>query len=139
MRKPSKKLVEKNISSNDSGEHSLKECPIFLTLSLIANKWSIRVLHSLLQAEKSTMRFGQIKKALPGITQRELTKHLRVFESCGIVDRKVFPEIPPRVEYTLTKLGHSLWKPIEELSSWAEKNAKFIQERKKSWEEAAAE
>ena len=86
---------------------------------MIANKWSVRILYSLLQAYIETMRFSQVQKALGGITQRELTKHLREFEKAGIVARTVFPQIPPRVEYTVTPLGDSLFKAVGELSRWA--------------------
>ncbi len=114
--------------------HGLKECPIFLTLELIANKWSVRILYSILHAPKQTMRFGELQRALSGITQRELSKHLRAFEASGLVTRKVFPQVPPRVEYTLTALGASLWKPIDGLSDWAEKNGAAIQQHRKKFE-----
>ena len=117
--------------------HSHKECPIFLTLGLIANKWSVRILFTLLQKEDKTMRFSQIQKSLGGITQRELTKHLREFEKTGIISRTVFPQIPPRVEYTVTPLGDSLWKPIEALSSWAEDNGQKVQQNRSAFEAKA--
>jgi DNA-binding HxlR family transcriptional regulator len=121
-----------HVMSNES--HSLKECPVFLTLGLIANKWSVRILYSLLQAPQKTMRFSQVQKALGGITQRELTKHLREFEKAGIVRRVVYPQIPPRVEYTVTALGDSLWKPIEELSRWADEYGAQVQKNRKAFE-----
>lgn len=111
---------------------SAKECPVFMTLSLIANKWSIRILHQLMLADRFTMRFSALKKALGTITQRELTKHLRQFEEFGIVERVVYPVSPPRVEYTLTKLGGSLNEPIEALSRWAEKNGKLLQQKRRA-------
>lgn len=118
----------------ESGGHSLKECPVFLTLGLIANKWSVRILYSLLQAPQKTMRFSQVQKALGGITQRELTKHLREFEKAGIVRRTVYPQIPPRVEYTVTDLGDSLFKAVEELSHWANENGALVQKNRKAFE-----
>jgi DNA-binding HxlR family transcriptional regulator len=114
-----------------------KSCPIFLTLQLIAHKWSVRILRSLLRAKANTLRFGQLQKELQGISQRELTKHLREFEKGGIVERKIYPEIPPRVEYRLTKIGHSLLKPIEEISVWAENNAAFVQKKREEFEQRA--
>lgn len=120
----------------DVENHSLKECPIFLTLSLIANKWSVRLLYFLLKAEGNTMRFSQLQKAMGGITQRELTKHLREFEKAGIVARKVFPQVPPRVEYTLTDRGMSLWEPIEALSKWAETHGAEIHKARLATDEA---
>lgn len=110
-----------------------KNCPVFLTLQLIAHKWSVRILRNLLHAEKNTMRFGQLQKSLDGITQRELTKHLREFEKAGIVERTVYPEVPPRVEYRLTTIGHSLLKPVEEISIWAENNAAFVQKKRQEF------
>ena len=118
--------------------HSLKDCPVFLTLSLIANKWSVRILYSLLQAEDKTLRFSRLQKTLGGITQRELTKHLREFEKAGIVKRTVYPQIPPRVEYTVTKLGDSLLTPIEALSRWAEEYGPTVQKNRKAFEDNAA-
>ena len=97
-----------------------KDCPIFLTLQLIAHKWSVRILRSLLHAENNTLRFGQIQKSLGSITQRELTKHLREFEKAGIVKRTIYPEVPPRVEYTLSEIGESLRPVIETLRAWGE-------------------
>jgi DNA-binding HxlR family transcriptional regulator len=110
-----------------------RNCPVFLTLQLIAHKWSVRILRNLLHAEKNTLRFGQLQKGLEGITQRELTKHLREFEKAGIVERTVYAEVPPRVEYRLTKIGHSLLKPVEEISVWAEKNAGFVQKKRQEF------
>lgn len=105
-------------------------CPAFLALGLIANKWSIRILGALLEQEGHTLRFGELRRLLAPITQRELTKHLREFERSGIVERKVYPEVPPRVEYKLTKTGKSLWEPVEQLSRWADKHAKSIQKNR---------
>lgn len=110
-------------------------CPAFLALSLIANKWSIRILHALLTADEHTLRFNQIQKALDNITQRELTKQLREFERSGLLERKVYPQVPPRVDYTLTPLGHSLWEPVEKLSEWAAKNAKEVAEKRSAFEQ----
>ena len=124
MRTPRPKKDGK--SCETSAPQGLKECPIFFTLSLIANKWSVKILYCLLHAKARTLRFGELKQALGGITQRELAKHLRSFEAAGIVTRTVYPVVPPKVEYTLTELGKSLWKPIDSLSEWAEKNAKNI-------------
>jgi DNA-binding HxlR family transcriptional regulator len=114
-----------------------RNCPVFLTLQLIAHKWSVRILRNLLHAENNTLRFGQLQKSLDGITQRELTKHLREFEKAGIVERTVYPEVPPRVEYRLTKIGHSLLKPVEEISVWAENNATFVQKKRQEFEARA--
>ncbi len=118
--------------SEAGGSH--KTCPIFLTLGLIANKWAIQLLYNLLHADKKTLRFSQLQKALTGISQRELSKHLREFEKSGIVNRKVYPQVPPRVEYTLTDLGSSLFEPIDALSSWAEKYGPKVQKKRADFE-----
>ena len=107
-----------------------KDCPVFTTLSLIANKWSVNLLHQLLQAEEQTLRFSALKRAMSGVTQRELTKHLRQFEASGIVERIVWPESPPRVEYALTPLGRTLCQPIEALARWAEEHGAEVQQRR---------
>jgi DNA-binding HxlR family transcriptional regulator len=129
-----KNLHEIRNPSPEGKSHSLKECPVFLTLGLIANKWSVRIMFSLMQTEGKTLRFSQLQKSLGGITQRELTKHLREFEKAGIVKRTVYPQIPPRVEYTITKLGDSLLKPIEELSRWAQEYGPQVQNNRKAFE-----
>lgn len=115
-----------------------KTCPVFLTLQMIAHKWSVRILRNLLKAEGNMLRFNELRKSLDGITQRELTKHLREFEKAGIVVRTVYAQVPPRVEYRLTQTGHSLLKPVEEISVWAENNAAFVQRKRKEFEARAA-
>lgn len=109
-------------------------CPANLTMGLIANKWAIKILYALSQAEKQTLRFGQIQKTLSPITQRELTKHLREFEKAGLITRLVYPEVPPRVEYALTKLGASLREPMDTLTRWAEKNGGTILKNRNEFE-----
>lgn len=94
----------------------------------------MRILRNLLQAENNTLRFGQVQKTVDGISQRELTKHLREFEKAGLVERTVYPEVPPRVEYRLTGAGRSLLKPVEEISVWAEQNAAFVQWKRREFE-----
>jgi DNA-binding HxlR family transcriptional regulator len=127
MRKP-------RLTKDETEEHSIKECPIFLTLTLIANKWSIRILGNLLNTPKNTLRFNQLKHAMNGISQRELTKHLREFEKSGIVTRMVYAEMPLRVEYTLTKLGKTLCDPIQALSNWADKYGASVYKMRQEFE-----
>lgn len=102
------------------------ECPAFTTLGLIANKWSVKILYTLIHAEKEPIRFGVLQKSLDSITQRELSKHLREFEKCGLVTRIAYAQVPPRVEYTITDLGLSLRVPMDALSDWATKNSHII-------------
>lgn len=86
----------------------LPACPVELTVGLIGDKWKILIIRDLLTGTK---RFGELKKSLNNITQKVLTNKLREMEASGLVKRKVYPEVPPRVEYSLTDTGLSL-KPI---------------------------
>src|SRR5580698_10582475 len=85
-------------------------------LSLVGDKWSVLVIVLL---GDTTRRFNEIKRLVDGISQRMLTLTLRGLERDGLVKRTVFPTVPPRVDYELTELGRSLWKPIEALGGWA--------------------
>lgn len=113
-------LQAKNISSAKKFSQEHKACPAFLALGLIANKWSVKILYTLAHSGDKPMRFSEIRKALDTITQRELSKQLREFEMAGLVDRKAYPEVPPRVEYKLTELGLSLKTPVDSLSDWSQ-------------------
>ncbi|MFI3326476.1 MAG: helix-turn-helix domain-containing protein [Clostridia bacterium] len=86
----------------------LPPCPVETTLTLISDKWKILILRDLLTGTK---RFGELKKSVAGISQKVLTTNLRQMEENDLVNRKVYAEVPPRVEYSLTELGFSL-KPI---------------------------
>lgn len=83
----------------------LPACPVELTLLLISNKWKILIIRDLLEGTK---RFSELKKSITNISQKVLTSNLREMEENGLLSRKVYPEVPPRVEYTLTKVGYSL-------------------------------
>jgi DNA-binding HxlR family transcriptional regulator len=91
-------------------------CPVEVTLDLIDGRWKGVVVHHLLTT--GCLRFNELHRRLPGITQRLLTKQLRELESAGLVDRTVYAEVPPRVEYRLTKEGESLRPLIEFAESW---------------------
>ncbi len=122
--------VETPNSSGCTEAQKEKACSFFTTLNLIANKWTVRMVYSLLHAENRTLRFGALQKAMDGISQRELTKHLREYERVGLVERKAYAEIPPRVEYTLTPLGATLCTPIEALSNWAIEHGVHIEKKR---------
>ena len=92
-------------------------CPVEMTLQLIGNKWKILILRDLLTGTK---RFGELKKSVTGITQKVITSNLRDMESSGLLTREVFPEVPPRVEYTLTDIGYSLEPILDSMYSWGE-------------------
>lgn len=89
-------------------QKELPLCPVETTLMLISDRWVVLILRDLLTGTK---RFGELKKSLAGISQKVLTAKLRDMESNGLLTRQVYPEVPPRVEYTLTDIGESL-KPI---------------------------
>jgi len=92
-------------------------------LARVGDKWSVLIVALLGDGPK---RFNEIKRMVGGISQRMLTLTLRGLERDGLVTRTVFPTVPPRVDYELTELGRSLWKPVEALGSWARDNQDVI-------------
>lgn len=91
------------------------DCPVATTVSLIGNKWKLLIIRDLFSGTK---RFGELRKSLDGISQRVLTENLRSLESDGLLDRKVFAEVPPRVEYSLNETGLSLQPIIAAMAEW---------------------
>lgn len=102
-----------------------KPCAVEVALNVIGGKWKGVVLYHL---SHSTLRFSELKRKMPGITQRMLTKQLRELEADGIVNRTVYPEVPPRVEYNLTELGVSLEPIINELLNWGKFYERILEE-----------
>ena len=92
-------------------------CPVATTVALIGSKWKLLILRNLLQRP---WRFNELKKSLAGISQKVLTDSLRSMEDGGLVTRTVYPEVPPRVEYTLTELGRSLKPILDAMWNWGE-------------------
>lgn len=103
-------------------------CPVRNILARLGDKWSMLVLVTL--DANGTMRFGEIQKAIGDISQRMLTVTLRTLEADGLVARKVYPEVPPRVEYALTSTGRSLMPHVEALIGWALENLSAILARR---------
>ncbi|WP_028108347.1 winged helix-turn-helix transcriptional regulator [Ferrimonas futtsuensis] len=97
-----------------------KGCPVEATLELFSGKGKGMILYHLLDG---TLRFNELKRRVGCITQRMLTKQLRELESYGLVDRKVYPEVPPKVEYSLTDTGRSLEPILLSLKHWGEQHA----------------
>jgi DNA-binding HxlR family transcriptional regulator len=95
----------------------LPACPVEMTLMLMGDRWKTLIIWRLLAGTK---RFGQLKKEVTGISQKVLTDHLRIMEENGLVNRKVYAEVPPRVEYSLTELGRSLKPILEAMRQWGE-------------------
>lgn len=103
-----------------SEEKTVKElpaCPVETTLTLIGDKWKVLILRDLLPGTK---RFGELKKSIGKVSQKVLTAQLRDMEQNGLVHRKVYPEVPPRVEYSLTPLGMSLRPILDAMWNWGE-------------------
>ena len=96
----------------------LPACPVETTLLLISNRWKVFILRDLLAGTK---RFGALKKSVGNISQKVLTSNLRSMEEDGLLTRQIYPEVPPRVEYTLTKTGLSLAPVLQEMAAWGDK------------------
>ncbi len=96
---------------------ALPACPVETTLTLISDKWKVLIIRDLLPGTK---RFGELKKSIGSVSQKVLTSQLRQMEESGLLIRTVFPEVPPRVEYTLTELGRSLKPVLDAMWSWGE-------------------
>lgn len=95
----------------------LPECPVATTVQLIGSKWKLLILRNLLQRP---WRFNEIKKSLPGISQKVLTDSLRSMEKDNIITRTVYPEVPPRVEYALSDVGETMRPIIHAMANWGE-------------------
>ncbi|MGC9460688.1 winged helix-turn-helix transcriptional regulator [Vibrio genomosp. F10] len=96
-----------------------EECPVEITIKLIGSRWKCPIIHHLLSGTK---RFNELRRLIPDASQRMLTKHLRELEKDGIVHRKVFAEVPPKTEYSLTNTGQSLEPVLWAMHDWAVTN-----------------
>lgn len=94
---------------------SLPNCPVEVTLSLISDKWKVLIMRDLLTGTK---RFNELKRSVTGITQKVLTSSLRSMENDGLIIRKVYPQVPPKVEYSLTETGLSLKPILDSMYEW---------------------
>ena len=93
----------------------LPACPVETTLGLIGDKWKVLILRDLMDGTK---RFGELKRSIGSVSQKVLTAQLRDMEAAGLLSRKVYAEVPPRVEYTLTETGYSLWPILDAMIAW---------------------
>ena len=118
------KKVEENI-------HQLDKCPIRTVLDRFGDKWSILVI--MILSGKGTLRFNEINKLMPDVSQKMLTVTLRTLEADGLISREIFPEVPPRVEYQLTNMGESLVPHIKGLSDWANEHFIAIKKSRKKF------
>ena len=96
-------------------KENLPPCPVATTVQLIGNKWKLLIMRNLLAGPN---RFGQLRKTIPGISQKVLTDNLRSMEEDGIVIRTVYAEVPPRVEYKLSALGDTMRPIISAMETW---------------------
>lgn len=103
---------------------NLPSCPVETTLMLIGDKWKVLILRDLMPGTK---RFGELKKSIGGVSQKVLTAQLRAMEESGLVIRTAYPEVPPRVEYSLTELGQSLKPILDSMWDWGEEYKAKIQ------------
>ena len=103
--------------TESTAKQELPACPVETTLTLISDKWKVLILRDLMNG---TLRFGELKKSIGHVTQKVLTAQLRQMEASGLLTRKVYAEVPPRVEYTLTELGYSLKPVMDALWIWGE-------------------
>jgi DNA-binding HxlR family transcriptional regulator len=103
-------------------------CPTRLVLELIADKWTTLVIYLL---SHGTRRYGELQREVGGISQKMLTQTLRRLEEDGLVRRVVYPEVPPRTEYSLTELGETLREPLGGLCAWAVKHFHEVEKARK--------
>ena len=109
---------------NISTAEKLPACPVETTLTLISDKWKVLILRDLLPGTK---RFGELKKSIGHVSQKVLTAQLRQMEQSGLVNRKVYAEVPPKVEYSLTDVGYSLEPILDAMWTWGEEYQKEME------------
>jgi len=109
-------MKTKNIQTNI---HGAAECPITATIDVIGGKWKPPIIWLLM---KGPMRFGELSKTMPDIALKVLSRQLKELEADGIIIRKAYPEVPPRVEYSLSEKGDSLREVMFLLSQWSRKH-----------------
>ena len=100
-------------------QKQITPCPVEFTMCLISNKWKILIIRDLLNGTK---RFGELQRTVAGISQKVLTSNLKELESDGLINRKVYPVVPPKVEYSLTDLGLSLKPVLDSMVAWGNEN-----------------
>ena len=110
-------MEKHNESTSQSTAPNLPACPVETTLTLISDKWKVLILRDLLSGTK---RIGELRKSIGTVSQKVLTSQLRQMEESGLLTRKVYAEVPPRVEYTLTELGYSLKPIMDAMWAWGE-------------------
>ena len=110
-----------------------ERCPTRLVLDRIADKWTVMICVRLAQG---TRRFGELRREITGISQKMLTQSLRALERDGLVERKVYAEVPARVEYSLTSLGRTLVRLLAQIKDWSESNIEAVLAAQKAYDQA---
>ena len=129
--------VQEGTSRTPGNLHVAEDCrAVSEVLARVGDKWTVLVVQTLGDGAK---RFNELRRALGSISQRMLTLTLRGLERDGLVTRTVYPTIPPRVDYELTKLGRSLLQPVSELGLWARQNRAAIQNARQRFDATAKE
>lgn len=111
-----------------------RRCPTRQVLDRVADKWSVLVVRRL---SDGTLRFAQLRRSVDGISQKMLTNTLRGLERDGIVTRRIYASVPPKVEYSLTSLGRSLCGLVEGICDWAEANIEQVQAARAAYDEVS--
>lgn len=108
------------MAKRDSRKNDQKSvsCPVETTIGAIGGRWKVLVIHHLLEGKQ---RFGELTRLLGGVSPRTLTRQLRELEESGVVEREVYQQIPPKVEYSLTELGRELHPVLKAMHTWGEK------------------
>lgn len=110
----------------------IEVCPVRNIIARFGNKWAFLVLLTI--SEYHVIRFNELRRAIPDVSSRVLSGTLRILEADGLISRKVYPEVPPRVEYRLTEIGSSLIPIIMQLTEWAQENMKQIMTHRRTFE-----
>lgn len=118
-------MVNLSIPSVQRGSADAEKCPVRDVLDRIGDRWSLLVL---LNLSRGPVRFTALKRAIGDISQRMLAKTVRTLEQDGLVSRKVYPTVPPKVEYALTAMGMSLLEKFQPLVEWADENHQAVRE-----------
>lgn len=113
----------------------IEVCPVRNVIARFGNKWAFLVLLTI--NEHQVIRFNELRRAIPDVSSRVLSGTLRILEADGLISRKVYPEVPPHVEYRLTEMGCSLIPIIMQLTEWAQENMKQIMTHRRTFEEEA--
>lgn len=112
----------------------IEMCPVRNVIARFGSKWAILTL--LVIGSQDVVRFNELNRLIPDISSRVLSSTLRTLEADGLIDRKVYAEVPPKVEYRLTEVGKSLLSLIQQLTDWALNNMKTVMDHRKEYEQS---